>query len=48
MILKRLIWIGSSKKDLSDLPDEVISVMGYGLYLAQMGQKHFTCFSKKI
>ncbi|MFZ5954408.1 MAG: type II toxin-antitoxin system RelE/ParE family toxin [Candidatus Dependentiae bacterium] len=35
---KELIWIGSSKKDLQDLPDEVIDSMGYGLYLAQKGQ----------
>ncbi len=37
---KQLIWIGSSKKDLKDLPDEVIDTMGYGLYLAQKGEQH--------
>ena len=37
---KQLIWIGSSKKDLENLPDEVINTMGYGLYLAQKGEQH--------
>jgi phage-related protein len=38
--LKRLEWIGSSKKDLRALPEEVIDVFGYALYLAQIGEKH--------
>jgi phage-related protein len=38
--LKRLEWIGGSKKDLKALPEDVIDVFGYALYLAQMGQKH--------
>ena len=37
---KPLEWIGSSKKDLKALPDEVIDVFGYALYLAQTGGKH--------
>jgi phage-related protein len=37
---KRLEWIGSSKKDLLDLPDAVIDVFGYALHLAQTGKKH--------
>jgi len=37
---KRLEWIGSSKKDLTALPDEVVQVFGYALHLAQVGQKH--------
>ena len=37
---RRLEWVGSSKKDLMALPDEVIDVFGYALHLAQMGQKH--------
>ena len=37
---KQLEWIGSSKKDLKALPEEVIDVFGYALYLAQTGQKH--------
>lgn len=35
-----LEWIGSSKKDLMALPDEVVHVFGYALYLAQTGGKH--------
>lgn len=37
---KPLDWIGSSKRDLKALPDEVIDVFGYALYLAQIGQMH--------
>lgn len=37
---KRLEWIGSSKKDLMALPDEVVDVFGYALFLAQTGEKH--------
>jgi len=35
---KRLEWIGSSKKDLKALPEQVVDVFGYALYLAQIGQ----------
>jgi phage-related protein len=35
-----LEWIGGSKKDLIALPDEVVDVFGYALYLAQTGGKH--------
>ena len=38
--LRPLEWIGSSKKDLQALPDEVIDVFGYALHLAQAGRKH--------
>ncbi len=37
---KPLEWIASSKKDLKALPEEVVDVFGYALYLAQTGQKH--------
>lgn len=37
---KPLEWIASSKKDLMALPDEVVDVFGYALYLAQSGAKH--------
>lgn len=37
---KRLEWIGSSKKDLKALPQQVVHVFGYALYLAQIGEKH--------
>jgi phage-related protein len=38
--LKPVIWVASSKKDLKDMPEEVVDVFGYALYLAQNGQKH--------
>jgi phage-related protein len=38
--MKPLIWIGSSLEDLRAFPEEVRQVMGYALYLAQMGDKH--------
>jgi phage-related protein len=38
--LKPLRWIGSSKKELLRFPDEVQRVIGYALYLAQVGAKH--------
>lgn len=38
--MKPLVWIGSSLDDMRAFPDEVKQVMGYGLYLAQMGGKH--------
>jgi phage-related protein len=37
---KPLYWVGSSKKDLKSFPDEVRHMMGYALYLAQIGEKH--------
>jgi phage-related protein len=38
--IKSLVWIGSTKKDLLALPDEVIDTFGYALHLAQTGKKH--------
>lgn len=38
--LKSLLWVGSSKKDLKILPDEVQDTFGYALHLAQSGVKH--------
>ncbi|MGV0953926.1 MAG: type II toxin-antitoxin system RelE/ParE family toxin [Fluviibacter sp.] len=37
---KPLRWVGSSKKDLLKMPEEVIDVFGYALDLAQSGRKH--------
>jgi phage-related protein len=31
---RRLYWVGSSKKDLLALPEDVVDVFGYALYLA--------------
>jgi phage-related protein len=38
--LKSLYWVGSSKRDLSALPDPVMDLFGFALYLAQTGGKH--------
>jgi len=38
--LKPLFWVGSSKKDLMEMPAPVVDVVGYALYLAQNGHKH--------
>jgi len=35
---KPLVWIGSSKKDLLELPREVQRTIGHSLNLAQIGQ----------
>ena len=37
---KHVLWVGSSKKDLMAMPDEVKSTFGFALYLAQQGKKH--------
>lgn len=37
---KHELWVGSSKKDLMAMPDEVKSAFGFALYLAQQGKKH--------
>jgi phage-related protein len=36
--MKKLEWVGSSKKDLIELPTEVKQEIGYALYLAQKGE----------
>lgn len=38
--MKPLYWVGSSKKDLQSLPEDVQDVFGYALHLAQAGGKH--------
>jgi len=38
--VKPLYWVGSSKKDLLALPEAVVHIFGYALYLAQTGKKH--------
>lgn len=41
-VLEPLIWIASSRRDLKSFPEAVKDVMGYALYLAQIGRKHET------
>lgn len=38
--MKRLEWIGTSKKDLKEFPKIVQGAMGYALHLAQCGERH--------
>jgi phage-related protein len=38
--IRPLYWVGSSKRDLLALPEDVVDVFGYALYLAQIGKKH--------
>ena len=38
--IKPLLWVGSSKKDLANMPDDVQDTFGYALFLAQAGTKH--------
>ena len=35
-----LVWVGSSKKDLTAFPDDVRYAMGHALWLAETGGKH--------
>lgn len=37
---KPLFWMGASRKDLKNFPDEVQDVMGRALLDAQFGEKH--------
>jgi phage-related protein len=37
---KPLVWVGSSKKDLCALPEEVRQFFGHAIYLAQRGLRH--------
>ena len=36
---KPLAWLGSAKRDLLALPEEVIDTFGYALHVAQTGKK---------
>lgn len=38
--IKPLVWVGSSRKDLSGFPEPVKDHMGYALHVAQQGGKH--------
>lgn len=35
--IKKLRWVGSSREDLKEFPEEVQDFIGYGLYEAQLG-----------
>ncbi|MGH9747452.1 MAG: type II toxin-antitoxin system RelE/ParE family toxin [Candidatus Acidiferrales bacterium] len=38
--IKPVVWLGSTKRDLSCFPEEVKDAVGYALYIAQQGGKH--------
>ncbi len=38
--LKRVVWTGSSRRDLREFPDGVQDHIGYALYVAQQGGQH--------
>lgn len=38
--IKPLEWVGSAKKDLLQMPEPVVDLVGYALHLAQTGLKH--------
>lgn len=38
--IKPIIWIGSSRKDIKNLPDKVMDAFGFALHQAQEGSKH--------
>ena len=38
--MKDLDWVGSSKKDLMEFPEEVRQEIGYALHLAQQGETY--------
>ena len=38
--IKKLLWVGSAKKDLKSMPSDVKDTFGYALHQAQIGKKH--------
>jgi phage-related protein len=38
--MKKLLWIGSAKRDLLGMPNDIQDTFGYALHLAQIGKKH--------
>jgi len=48
--IKPVVWIGTTKADLTSFPEDVKDAIGYALYIAQSGGKHadakpLRCFS---
>ena len=39
-LLKPVIWVSSSRKDLRTFPEPVQDHVGYALYVAQRGGRH--------
>ena len=40
LLLKAVVWLGDSLRELKTFPAVVQDEMGYAIYLAQCGQKH--------
>ncbi|MCW2311194.1 phage-related protein [Rhodoferax antarcticus] len=41
MVVEKILeWVGSSKRDLMNFPEDVRRAMGYALGVAQLGAKH--------
>jgi phage-related protein len=38
-ILKEIVWLGKTRKDLKAMPDSVVDSIGFALYQAQIGEK---------
>ncbi len=38
--IRPLVWVASSRNDLLSLPPPVVAELGYGLFLAQIGEPH--------
>ena len=38
--VRPLFWVSTSRRDLKEFPEPVKDVMGYALFLAQLGGKH--------
>jgi len=38
--IKPVVWIGTTRADLSSFPEEVKEAIGFALYIAQQGGKH--------
>ncbi|MCW5322921.1 addiction module toxin RelE [Verminephrobacter aporrectodeae subsp. tuberculatae] len=38
--LKKIVWLGSTYKDLKAMPSDVQDTFGYALHHAQIGKKH--------
>jgi phage-related protein len=38
--MKSLFWLGSTRKDLKAMPDDIQDTFGYALHQAQIGKKH--------
>jgi phage-related protein len=39
--MRELVWIGTSRDDLRAFPDDARDELGYALYWAQIGSKHW-------